>query len=228
MALRARRRTDAATVYKLCSLLLQYPDEELLGAAGELRDAVGGLPRSRAAEALGEFLEWWAGCDPLALAEHYVQSFDLDKRSGLYLTFYAKGDKRERGLALVRLKQMYRACGLPLEGTELPDYLPVMLEFAASAPDRQGEIVLREHRAALALLRHSLHERRTQYAAVLDAVCAAVGEPSAAERARALKLAAAGPPSELVGLEPFVPDTVMPPAQATLLGGAAPLTEVPR
>ena len=78
-----------------------------------------------------------------------VEAIDLNKRSGLYLTFYSEGDKRERGSSLVRLKQLYRAAGLPLEGTELPDYLPVMLEFAAAAPDGRGEIVLRENRAAL-------------------------------------------------------------------------------
>ena len=70
----------------------------------------------------------------MAIAQHYVETIDLHKRSGLYLTFYSDGDKRERGSALLRLKQLYRAAGLPLEGTELPDYLPVMLEFAAAAP----------------------------------------------------------------------------------------------
>jgi nitrate reductase delta subunit len=85
-----------------------------------------------------------------------------------------------------------------------------MLEFAATAPDRRGEIVLREHRAALELLRRSLHDRDTPYADVVDAVCLTVGEASAADRARAIKLAAAGPPQELVGLEPFAPPELMP------------------
>ncbi len=215
MAVRRRAsREDHAIVYKLCSLLLQYPDDELLGAAGELRDAVRGLPRSRAADALGEFLDWWTGCDPLALAEHYVQSFDLDKRSGLYLTFYGKGDRRERGMALVRLKQMYRACGLPLEGSELPDYLPVMLEFAAAAPAGRGELVLREHRPALELVRLSLQEREDPYARVLDAVCFTLGQASAADLASVGRLIGEGPPQELVGLEPFAPPDVMPELEA--------------
>ena len=72
-----------------------------------------------------------------------MQTFDLDKRSALYLTFYSLGDRRDRGLALLRLKKLYRAAGLPLEGSELPDYLPVMLEFAAVAPPARGELVLR-------------------------------------------------------------------------------------
>ena len=211
MTLRHGRRTAAPTVYKLCSLQLLYPDDDLLDARGELQVAVAGLPRSPAAEALARFCDWWTGQGPLALQQHYVETFDLHKRCGLYVTFYGEGDRRDRGPALLRLKRLYRAAGLPLEGAgELPDYLPVMLEFAAHAPDGRGEIVLREHRAAIELVRHGLHERGTPYAHVLDALCLTLGESSAGDRARALKLAAAGPPRELVGLDPFAPPEIVP------------------
>jgi nitrate reductase molybdenum cofactor assembly chaperone NarJ/NarW len=205
--MKARQRP---AVYKLCSLLLQYPDEELRAGRDELVGAVRELPRSEPAGTLAGFCDWWANEDPLALEQHYVETFDLHKRCGLYVTFYGEGDKRDRGPALLRLKRLYRAAGLPLEGTgELPDYLPVMLEFAALAPDGKGEIVLREHRAAIELLRHGLHDRGTPYARVLDAVSLAVGDLSAADRARAIKLAASGPPQELVGLEPFTPPEIV-------------------
>ncbi|HXD58008.1 MAG TPA: nitrate reductase molybdenum cofactor assembly chaperone [Thermoleophilaceae bacterium] len=207
--MRRRRRVESAATYKLCSLLLLYPDEELLGAREELLAAARELPRSRAAAALARFGEWWLAEDELALQQHYVETFDLHKRSGLYVTFYGEGDRRERGSALLRLKRMYRAAGLPLEGgSELPDYLPVMLEFAAAMPGGEGEIVLREHRAAIELLRENLRARGTPYADVLDAVCLTLGDPSAADRARMLKIAAAGPPQELVGLEPFMPPEI--------------------
>ncbi len=227
-----RRHRDAAAVartFKLCSLLLCYPDDELVAARGELAAAATGAAPAAAAAALDRFCRWWGAQGSLSLQEHYVETFDLDKRCGLYLTFYGEGDKRARGTALLRLKRLYRAAGLPLEGSsELPDYLPVMLEFAAGAPDRQGEIVLREHRAALELLRHSLRRRGTPYADVLEAVCAAVGEPSAADRARAVELAAAGPPSERVGLEPLIPDEMMPAVTTAPAGAAAPGSEGPR
>jgi nitrate reductase molybdenum cofactor assembly chaperone NarJ/NarW len=207
---RARRAAAAARVYKLCSLLLSYPDEELLAAREELEAAVEALPGSPARDALARFLGWWAASEPLALAQHYVETFDLHKRSGLYLTFYGEGDRRQRGSALLRLRRMYRASGLPQDGAELPDHLPVMLEFAALAPDGRGELVLREHRAALEVLRLSLRDHGTPYADVLDAVCLTLGDVSAAERARVAALAAGGPPRELVGLEPFAPPEVMP------------------
>jgi nitrate reductase delta subunit len=213
-ARRGRRRAATATTYELCSLLLQYPDESLLEARGELIAAVAALPRSPAAAALERFCRWWSGERALDLQQHYVDTFDLQKRCGLYVTFYGEGDRRQRGMALVRLKRLYRSAGLPLEGTELPDFLPVMLEFAARAPAGRGEIVLREHRAAIELLREGLRERESPYADLLDAVCLTLGTASASDRARAIKLAAAGPPGELVGLEPFAPPEVMPSAEA--------------
>ena len=207
-------RAETARTQKLCSLLLQYPDDELLTARPQLLETVSSLPRTDAKLALERFCGWWEQVAPLAMQQHYVETFDLDKRCGLYLTFYGDGDRRERGQALLRLKRLYRAAGLPLEGTELPDYLPVMLEFAAAMGGREGAVVLREHRAALELVRGGLHERDTPYAYVLDAVCATLGAISAADRARAVKLAASGPPQEQVGLEPFAPPEVMPVAGA--------------
>ncbi|MGH2844324.1 MAG: nitrate reductase molybdenum cofactor assembly chaperone, partial [Solirubrobacteraceae bacterium] len=96
----------------------------------------------------------------------------------------------------------------------LPDYLPAMLEFAGDAPGGRGQIMLREHRAAIELLRVSLRDRGTAYALVLDAVTATLGEVSAVERAKVIGLAASGPPQELVGLEPFAPPEVMPRMEA--------------
>jgi nitrate reductase molybdenum cofactor assembly chaperone NarJ/NarW len=214
MTLRGRRRRATSATYKLCSLLLEYPGDELLEARDDLVAAAAELRPSPAGDALVRFCRWWAAEDPLTLQQHYVETFDLHKRSGLYVTFYGEGDRRDRGPALLRLKRLYRAAGLPLEGGELPDYLPVMLEFAALAPEGRGELVLREHRAAIELIRQGLHERGTAYANVLDAVCATLGEPSAADRARALKLAASGPPRELVGLEPFTPPEITPTTEA--------------
>lgn len=208
--LRSRRQAGNARLYKLCSLLLLYPDAELLGARAPLTAAAASLPSSAAASLLREFCAWWEREDALALQQRYVETFDLDRRCSLYLTFYAQGDTRDRGPALLRLKRLYRAAGLPIADGELPDFLPAMLEFASAAPAGQGEVVLREHRAGLELLRHRLHERETQYAHVLDAVCVAVGDLTAADRARAIKVAAGGPPTEQVGLEPFGPPEIVP------------------
>ncbi len=161
-------------------------------------------------DALGVLFAWFTRTPALELAQHYVRTFDLHKRTGLYLTFYSHGDRRERGLVLLRLKQLYRAAGFELAGRELPDYLPLMLEFAAAAAAEQGDLVLREHRPALEVIRLSLREQDSPYEHVLDAVCELVGGLSASERLSLERLLAQGPPQELVGLEPFAPPEVIP------------------
>src|SRR5665213_764885 len=128
--------------YKLLSLLFQYPDQRLAAARPEILAAIAELPTSAGKDSIERFGAYWAETAPSALARAYVETFDLQKRCSLYLSFYLYGDTRKRGMALLRLKHMYRAAGLLPEGPELPDYLPVMLEFAAFAPHDYGATVL--------------------------------------------------------------------------------------
>jgi nitrate reductase delta subunit len=97
-----------------------------------------------------------------------------------------------------------------MESPELPDHLAVMLAFAALAPDGYGEAVLGEHRAAIELLRLSLHDLDSAYAHVLDAVVACLAPLSVSERSDVARLAREGPPDETVGLEPYGPPEAMP------------------
>ena len=89
-----------------------------------------------------------------------------------------------------------------------------MLEFAAAAAPEHGDLVLREHRPALEVIRLSLREQESPYEHVLDAVCELVGGMSTGERLSLDQLLAQGPPQELVGLEPFAPPEVMPGVEA--------------
>ncbi len=200
-----------ARPYKLLSVLLRYPDERLAAAHDEVAAAVAELPRRAPEKApLERFLRHLLATPPRRLAEEYVETFDLRRRSGLYLGWYLHGDTRKRGLALLRLKRLYAAAGLEPTAAELPDYLPLVLEFAALAPEGAGELVLCQHRPALELLRARLHELESPYACLLDAVCAGLPRLSPVERERVRRLAAEGPPTEQVGLEPFAPPEVMP------------------
>ncbi|MEV1249438.1 nitrate reductase molybdenum cofactor assembly chaperone [Nonomuraea sp. NPDC050022] len=194
-----------ATLLRLISLLLQYPDAELLAACDELSGAAAALPESPTRDALVAFTAWYGECEPMWLARHYVETFDLRRKSSLYLTYYLHGDTRRRGMALLTLKQRYRVAGLtPPEG-ELPDFLPVVCEFAALAGPATGEAALRQHRKGLELIRTALHETGSSYSLVLDALCAELPSLSESERAAVADLALAGPPAEEVGLAPFGP-----------------------
>jgi nitrate reductase delta subunit len=200
--------------HKLLSLLLQYPSDELLAARPAMVEAIEALPSSPAREGLLRFFGRYGTAAAIELQQEYVETFDLARRCSLYLTFFTEGDTRRRGMALLRLKRLYAAAGLPLDGGELPDYLPVMLEFAALAPSGHGRRLLAEHRAGLELLRMSLRERRSPYLDLVDVICSDLPRPGASELDRLRRLAVDGPPAEEVGLEPFAPPEVMPAREA--------------
>lgn len=201
-------------VYKILSLLLTYPDDLIVGGRTDIAAAAKALPSGRARDAIRRFLDHFLATHALELRQEYVETFDLQKRSSLYLTFFTHGDTRKRGQELLRLKRLYRAAGFVLEeGVELPDYLPLVFEFAALDPEH-GRWVLREHRAGLELLHMHLSEKGSPYAHLLEAARAELPSLGLAELAEVRRLAAAGPPREEVGLEPFAPPEVMPGVEA--------------
>jgi nitrate reductase delta subunit len=190
------RRRAPAPPWALFSFLLRYPDDDVRAARAEICT----LPPGPVRAALERFAAGWSGEEAA-----YVETFDLRRRASLYLTYYAHGDTRERGMALLRLKKLYRSAGLPLDSPELPDHLPVMLAFAALAPPGYGEALLAEHRPAIELLRLSLHDAGSPYAHLLDAIAVCLEPLSVKERSEVARLAREGPPEEAVGLEPYGP-----------------------
>lgn len=196
----------------IASTALRYPSADLLDRRAELSELIRTLPKGRSRDALRRFVDWWTPMPPLALAKAYVETFDLGKRCSLYLTWYVYGDRRQRGQEFVRLKRLYEAAGFRLMDRELPDYLPLMLEFAALEPIAGGA-VLRESRVALELLWAALRDASSPWAGVLEAVCGELPALDEAGRELARRLAAEGPPGEQVGLEPFGPPEVMPPSE---------------
>lgn len=178
-----------AVVWQGAAHLLAYPDERFWSRLPQLRPAL--LPR------YGRFLDEIAALGAGELAAHYVETFDLKRRCCLYLTYYADGDTRRRGESLAALKARYRAAGWELLEDELPDYLPVMLEFAALDPS--GAALLGSHRVALELLLSALRGEGSPYALVVGEVCGALPALTAAERETAVRLAGGGPPAEQVG-----------------------------
>jgi nitrate reductase delta subunit len=179
--------------------MIGYPDAALLDRLDLLSAAASSLP-APVGEPLLCFLDHVRATPPGKLAEDYVATFDHRKRCCLFLTYYAHGDTRNRGMALLELKQTYAAAGLTLSDEELPDHLSVVLEFA-SAMDDPGLLI--EHRSGLELLRLALHDAGSPWAGVLDSVAATLPPIPTHQRAAVTRLAAGGPPAERVGLEPF-------------------------
>ena len=193
----------AAVVFQAAGLLLSSPDEELLGRLDLIESAVAETG------AAGRFAATFAHLRSLPLMElqsWHVQEFDLSRRHALHLTYWTDGDTRRRGEVLAGIKQIYRDSGLfvDLDG-ELPDYLPMVLEFAAMGDPRRGVGILNDYRASLELLRIGLTEDGLPQAGVVAAICDALGGPSPRTRAEVRDLLTT-PPTETVGLEPtFLP-----------------------
>lgn len=205
--------------WQCASLLLGYPDELLVARTGLLREATRLLP-----EQVGQPLRGVVdhlGSTPLPRLEaDYVETFDHRRRCCLFLTYFAHGDTRKRGLALLRFKQAYQRAGLSLDAGELPDHLAVVLEFGATAdPDAAWSLLL-DHRAGLELLRIALRDSGSPWAGAVEAVTATLPALRGDEREVVLRLAAEGPPEEEVGLAPFAPPEFMPvPAVRGTVGG---------
>lgn len=196
-----RRERDAAVVLQAASVCLQYPDERQRDLLPLVRTAVAGLPAGRPRERLTAFLDAADAIPAVDAARHYVEIFDTRRRCCPYLTWWSDGETRRRGASLAALKARYRAAGLDPADDELPDFLPLVCEYAAVADLADGLALLQEHRPGLELLRLALLDAATPYAAPVEAVCALLPGPSPDDVAAARALARGGPPREQVGLD---------------------------
>jgi len=158
--------------------MLGYPDASLREAMPAIVAALQDervLKPARLAElaALGRQL---AGMDPFEAEARYVDTFDRGRATSLHLFEHVHGDSRERGPALVDLGQTYERAGLVLQGEELPDHLPVVLEYASTQPDAAAREFLAEMAHILTAIFSALRERESPYASVIAAVLELAGE----------------------------------------------------
>ncbi|MGB9802340.1 nitrate reductase molybdenum cofactor assembly chaperone [Desulfofundulus sp.] len=162
------------TVFQLASHLLQYPDGKWREAVKSYRSLIAEIEEERIARVLSLFLKAVEQENPDKFSERYVQTFDFNKKTNLYLTYAQYGDHRQRGKALLQLKRLYERMGLVISERELPDYLPLMLEFAAVAPLDAAKEALSPYRVQIETIRNQLVKMENPYAWVLDAVLMAM------------------------------------------------------
>ncbi|MCJ7528122.1 MAG: nitrate reductase molybdenum cofactor assembly chaperone [Methyloceanibacter sp.] len=163
--------------FKVLSALLSYPDEALQKAAPELRtalDAEGLLP-PESRRVLDALIEDIATGDLYDLQERYVELFDRTRSLSLHLFEHVYGESRDRGQAMIDLKSLYEQNGLYLSASELPDYLPVFLEFLATRPLEEARAQLSQPAHVLTALAERLHKRETPYEAAFQALAAIAG-----------------------------------------------------
>jgi nitrate reductase delta subunit len=201
--MRAQRREAIRVVRQAAAVCLGYPGREEITSSEVIRAALAEQAPHQIA-AFEPLLAYWQSCDLATIQTHYVDVFDLSRKHSLYLSYWTDGDTRRRGEVLAAFKQRYRRSGFLVDtGGELPDYLPMVLEYAAVVDPVDGTALLQEYRSSVELLRLALAESGTPYAGVMTAVCSTLPGASPADRKSVMAMAAVGPPAEMVGLEPY-------------------------
>ena len=194
--------STATRTLRVLARLLGYPDAALRDHLAEMRDALHAeraLSESRLAE-LDALIARLAQAAVRDVASDYVELFDRGRATSLHLFEHVHGDSRERGPAMIDLAQTYEKAGLYLAEGELPDFLPVVLEFTTTQPPREARAFLGEMAHIFNAIFTALEQRGSAYASVLGALLELAGE-----KAQPVQIAAEEP-LDAVWEEPVVFD----------------------
>ena len=172
----------------LISLLLQYPSRDLQAVIGEIRQRLAADPALPAdgVAALEPLLTRLATGDVYDVQETYVELFDRGRAHSLHLFEHVHGESRDRGQAMVELGGRYLDAGLEPEGNELPDYLPLFLDYCSTLPPVAARDALAEPGVVLIALSARLAEKQSDYAPVFALLCDIAGIEMNEEAAKAL------------------------------------------
>ena len=187
---------------KVLSALLCYPQADMQAALGEMAEVLDRekLVPERERRALRAFMERLERADLMELQERYVATFDRGRALSLHLFEHVHGQSRDRGQAMVNLLEVYRRHGFELDAHELPDYIPLFLEYLAQRPMGEALDMLADAMHVMALLGARLAERGSDYRAIFDALAAVVGEPTDIADIRR-QAATEGPDETLVNMD---------------------------
>lgn len=179
---------DLRLPLKAVSALLGYPDAALQAHAREVAGVLTARAELNAVdrEMVAGFADWLTDSDLLEVQGSYVETFDRSKKVSLYLFEHLYGESRDRGPAMIELGNAYREHGLAIDRRELPDFLPLFLEFNAELPEAEALAWLEEVGPVLQQVHVRLADRESPFAAPLRALLRLAGfEPAPAELARA-------------------------------------------
>jgi nitrate reductase delta subunit len=192
-----------ASSYKLLSALLSYPTEDLQAGAAEIAGIA--LQTMSLSETVRRGLAGLAldlsGRDLIDSQARYVDLFDRSRSLSLHLFEHVYGESRDRGQAMVDLRQRYRDAGLDIASNELPDYLPLLLEFLSQRPEEEARQLLGDAAHVLRALRERLQERGSVYAPVFAALEELGQREPEADQLAAMRKAEIDDPSDLAALD---------------------------
>lgn len=180
-----------AKTFKALGILLWYPNEEWQSGICDICDVIirEAIVSEEDRQALRAFAETLSARDILELQEDYVDTFDRVRSLSLHLFEHVHGESRDRGQAMVDLAERYKEQGLALAASELPDYLPVFLEYLSLLPKNEALEELAETGHILAAVGKRLTERGSVYGTIFDSLTRLAGRmPERVERRRSMPL----------------------------------------
>ncbi|MCD8521961.1 MAG: nitrate reductase molybdenum cofactor assembly chaperone [Saccharospirillaceae bacterium] len=158
-------------ILRVISLLLDYPTQELVAAQTELREAVAASSLAAADKAaLQQFIQMRCAGDLFDWQEQYDGLFERGRSLSLLLFEHVHGESRDRGQAMVDLQNQYKEAGLEISTKELPDYIPLYLDFLSTQGNDNARLGLQEVSHILALLACRLEQRESDYASLFHAL----------------------------------------------------------
>lgn len=166
---------DEKAVFQLLSLMFQYPNAEWIHDE-TLKDELANIQDSETKLQLTLFYEYLQSTPIEELEQNYVNTFDFNSKTTLYLTYVLFQDTRERGKAFLKLKSEFRDAGFEALTDELPDYFPLLLEFVSMAPEEIGAKLFRVNQKAITKLEENLQEINSPYCTLIAACQSAIKE----------------------------------------------------
>ena len=189
--------------YKVLSAALSYPTAEIQRHARQMLAALNAeqLLPARNSAAVGMLIEDIAAADLLEAQSRYVDLFDRTRSLSLHMFEHVHGESRDRGQAMVSLLERYQQAGLDVAGQELPDYIPLFLEFLSTLSAAEARTNLAEPAHILAALGERLRKRDSAYGAVLEALVVLSQVSPSQEALDVLRKAPSDDPSDLAALD---------------------------
>lgn len=165
---------EIRVILKIASVLLHYPDKALIEAREDVKEVVDSVLTSHAKVKLGHLLTYIETTPLMRLQEEYTATFDLNPATSLNLTYHTCGNGRERGSALADLQDLFRNAGYLMSTRELPDYLPLILEFLSVSPQEGWDWFVPRYGNRLSDLAARLREQASPYADLVEVVTESV------------------------------------------------------
>jgi len=159
-------------IYTILARLLDYPDQELMEHIPEIIQVLKEDPQitSQERDAMMQLVSWMQLHDLTGLQGNYVQTFDMTPEHDLHLTHHLFGDDNGRGPALIDLSEHFKSSGLEMEEGEIPDFLPLILEYVSTLDEMQARVFLGDASKVIKVLAENLEKKESPYSRLLRIV----------------------------------------------------------